>query len=76
VYVFFRYSKGEKVMVVLNKNKKGVTLPLDRYREMIPATFRAREVISGKELSVKDSLAVDAKTALILEVRQAGGSGY
>jgi len=68
VYVYFRYNRSEKVMVVLNKNKDKVALPLARYKEMVPASFRATEVISGKEISASDSLHLEGKTALILEL--------
>ena len=69
VYVYFRYNDKEKVMVILNKNAENVKLDMNRYNEMIPDTFRARDIISGKELDVKNVLSVSAKTSMILEIQ-------
>jgi len=68
VYVYFRYNEKQKVMVLLNKNTGNVTLDLKRYSEMIPAKFKAKEIITGQALDVSDTLQVAAKTAMILEI--------
>lgn len=69
VYVYFRYNDKQKVMVLLNKNTGSVTLDLSRYAQMIPNTFKAREVISDKELSLENTLTIAPKTAMILEIK-------
>ncbi|MEW5844383.1 MAG: glycoside hydrolase family 13 protein [Bacteroidota bacterium] len=69
VYVYFRYDEEQKVMVLLNKNSENVNLDMNRYSEMIPNTFRARDIISDKEIFVKDTLEVPSKTAMILEIK-------
>ena len=68
VYVYFRYTDKGKVMVILNKNKNKVSLDMKRYNEMIPAAFKAKDIISEKVMEIKDVLDVPAKTAMILEV--------
>ena len=68
VYVYFRYTDNQKLMVILNKNSEKVTLDLNRYKEMIPNSFNAKEVISGKNLSFQNTIDIPAKTAMILEV--------
>ena len=68
VYVYFRYTDKEKVMVILNKNKNKVNLDLNRYNEMIPNTFKARDIISDKVMEIKNVLEVPAKTAMLLEI--------
>lgn len=69
VYVYFRYNDKEKVMIVLNKNEKNVTLDLNRYNEMIPNTFKAKDIISDKVMEIKNILEIPAKTAMILEIK-------
>jgi glycosidase len=69
VYVYFRYNDKQKVMVLLNKNKEAVSLDLNRYSQMVPGKFRAKEIITQKEMQVENTLAVPAKTAMILEIR-------
>ncbi len=56
-------------MIVLNKNADKVSLDMNRYREMVPNTFKAKDIISDKELEIKNILEVPAKTAMILEIK-------
>ncbi|MEH0154840.1 glycoside hydrolase family 13 protein [Limibacter armeniacum] len=69
VYIYFRYTDNEKVMVLLNKNSEAVTLDLKRYSEMIDSSFKAKDIVSGKEMEVAGTLTIPAKTAMILEVK-------
>jgi glycosidase len=69
VYVYFRYNDKEKVMVILNKNKEKVTLDINKYHQMIPSTFKAKDIISNSEIAVNNSLEIAPKTALILEIQ-------
>ncbi|CAN1509771.1 AmyA Glycosidases [Flavobacteriaceae bacterium] len=68
VYVYFRYNDKEKVMVILNKNKDKVTLDMNKYHQMIPNVFKAKEIITNTEISINNSLEIAPKTALILEI--------
>lgn len=68
VYVYFRYTNDKKVMVILNKNSKEVTLELSRYQEMIPEYFNAFEVISSKKVTAEKTLKISPLTAMILEI--------
>ncbi|OGU81550.1 MAG: hypothetical protein A2279_03810 [Stygiobacter sp. RIFOXYA12_FULL_38_9] len=69
VYIYFRYNKEQKVMVLLNKNSENVTLDMNRYSEMISNKFKAKDIITDKELDVKNTLTISGKTAMILEIR-------
>lgn len=68
VYVYFRYTNDKKVMVILNKNSKEVTLELSRYQEMIPEYFNAFEVISSEKITAEKTLKILPLTAMILEI--------
>lgn len=69
VYVYFRYNEKKKVMVILNKNNSDVTLDIKRYSQMIPVRFEATEIITGKPVTVQNTLQVPAHTPLILEIK-------
>ena len=47
-------------MVILNKNEKQVTLPLNRFRSMLGTAVSGKEIISGKEVDLKDSISLEA----------------
>lgn len=69
VYVYFRYTDNQKVMVALNKSSNPVTLDMNRYSQIIPATYKARDVIHDEMLTIENTLTVPAKTAMILEIK-------
>jgi glycosidase len=69
IYVYFRYDNDEKVMVVLSLNKMDVSLDLKRFKEMLPESFNAFDIISGKKLEVANSLLVPANKSMILEIK-------
>lgn len=68
VYVYFRYTEKQKVMVLLNKNTEQVNLDVKRYSQMIPNKFKAKDIITDKQISVEDILTIAPKTAMILEI--------
>lgn len=69
IYVYFRYDNDEKIMVVLSLNKMDVSLNLKRFKEMLPESFNAFDIISGKKLEVANSLLVPANKSMILEIK-------
>jgi neopullulanase len=69
VYVYFRYTENEKVMVILNKNKEKVSLNMKHFEEMIPSTFDAFDIIKNTKLNVNNTLDIEAKSTLILEIK-------
>lgn len=69
IYVYFRYYNDEKVMVVLSLNKMDVSLDLKRFKELLPSSFIATEIISGTNMELSDSLIVPAYKSLILSMK-------
>ena len=69
IYVYFRYDNDEKVMVVLSLNKKDISLDLKRFKELLPSSFVATEIISGTNMELSDSLQVPAFKSLILSLK-------
>jgi len=69
VYVFFRYNEKSKVMIALSKNKKTVDLELDWFEEALGTATKGLEVISGKEIYLKEKLTVPAMSPMVIEIR-------
>jgi hypothetical protein len=56
-------------MCVLNSNDQESSLGLSRYQERTTGFSRARNVITGTEATLGESMAVPAKSFTILELR-------
>jgi glycosidase len=70
VYVYFRYNDEEKVMVVINSSDKEQTIGMNRFQEMVPSSFTAKDVMKDAEVQIKDLLTIPAKSSLILEINK------
>ena len=57
-------------MVVINNNKKDQTLDLKRFAESLNGFTKGKEVISGKEMLLQNSMNIPAKTPLIIELEK------
>jgi glycosidase len=69
IYVYFRVSENNKVMVVLNKNRKSTSLALDRFHEVLDDMSYGKDVLTDQQYVIKDSLIVPGRTPLILELK-------
>jgi neopullulanase len=67
-YVYFRYDKTDKVMVVFNKNSKEQTLETARFKEVLGSAAAALDVISGRRFELREKLTVPARSVLVLQV--------
>ncbi|WP_426477926.1 glycoside hydrolase family 13 protein [Chryseobacterium sp. CBSDS_008] len=70
VFVYFRYNEKESVMVVINNNEKDQTLDLKRFAESLNGFTKGKEVVSGKEISLQNSMNIPAKTPFIIELEK------
>jgi glycosidase len=68
VYVYFRYTNTESVMVILNGSSQEKTLDTKRFSERMTGFTQARDIISGQSLPALNSIKVPAKTAMVLEL--------
>ena len=67
-YTYFRYDDKKVVMIVLNKNKKDVTLPTERFSQVLPASAKGVDVIGGQPIDLSKQVVVPAKSVLIIDV--------
>ena len=68
VYVFFRYTETDKVMVILSKNKTNQLLTLSRFNEILPEGMEGVDIISGKKKVLSGTLEVAAMSAMIIDL--------
>jgi len=69
VYVYFRYTNDQKIMVVVNNNGTSKPLELDRFKEIIHSSASALNIINGETLNLQRSLEIPSKSALVLELK-------
>jgi glycosidase len=67
VYVYFRYTDAETVMVVMNTSDKEMPLDMDRYQERIGNFSTGKDVVTESEFSL-ESLKIGSKKMLILQL--------
>ncbi|NJW51317.1 glycoside hydrolase family 13 protein [Salinimicrobium oceani] len=69
VYVYFRYNPEARVMVVINNNPEPQTLDLQRFAEGLNGATSGRDILSGEELQLENSLEIAGKTSLVVELK-------
>jgi glycosidase len=70
IYVYFRYTAEDAVMVVINKNKTEKKIDLTRFQEMLVKYNKGKDVITGNDLNLEDGMTVPAKTALVIDLEK------
>jgi glycosidase len=69
LYVFFRYNADKTVMVISNNGNQEKALSLARFNEMLNGKTTAKNIISGQQLPLQNSIAIPARSVQIYEVR-------
>ncbi len=69
VYVYFRYNDKESVMVLINNNLEKQTIKLNRFRESIKNNLTGTDVLTGKQINLKEDLEIVGKSVLVLELK-------
>jgi len=68
VYTYFRFNDEMKVMVILNKTANRQNVDLTRFSELLVKGATAKNIITGREITLNNNLTVDSKQPLILEI--------
>jgi glycosidase len=69
-YVYFRYDDHNTIMVILNRDEEPVTLETARFGERIGDATHGTEVLTGKRFNIENSLVLEPRSALILELER------
>ncbi len=70
VYVYFRYTADDAVMVILNNNPNEQKLDTQRFAEMLKDYKSATDVISDKKLDDLKTITISGRTPMILELKK------
>ena len=68
VYVYERNLNGKSVIVILNGAINEVTLPLDRYAEILRGKTSGKDIITNRSIALEKELILKPKEALIIEM--------
>ena len=68
VYVIARQWKDQTILTILNGTSQPVTLPLDRYAEVIGNHQEAKDVISGRKVKLGSELQLKARDTKVIEL--------
>lgn len=68
VYVYFRKSANQKIMVVMNASDHTKTLSLNRFTEELKAEKSLKNVLSNEVVSELNQLNLQARETLVFEV--------
>lgn len=67
VYLYERFLGDDKVLVFMNGTSGEVTVNLDRYAESIQGMSSARDFLSGKTITLGETLTLSPKEVLLLQ---------
>ena len=68
VYVIARQWNNQTILTILNGTSQAVTLPLDRYAEVIGNHQEAKDVISGRKVKLGNELQLKARDTKVIEL--------
>lgn len=68
IYVYFRTSETERVMVVMNCNDDGKKLQINRFSECLKSATKFRDAATGLEVPYGNEISIGPWTTLVLEV--------
>jgi len=68
IYVYFRYTDNETIMVVINKNDKEIKLDNKRFDEILANKNKATEVLNGESFQLNTGIKLNAKSAIIFKI--------
>ncbi|MDZ7898610.1 MAG: alpha-amylase family glycosyl hydrolase [Arcicella sp.] len=69
IYVYFRYTDNQRVMVVSNTKNTESTVPTANFAEIIKGAKSAKNIMSGETLNDISNIKIPAMTAVILELK-------
>lgn len=69
VYVYFRYDKTQRVMCVVNPTAASKTLSVDRFSQGLAGKTGGKDIVSGQNIVLSNSLTVPAKTFMLIELK-------
>jgi glycosidase len=69
VYVYFRYSDNESVMVIINNSNEKQTFKTNRFQENINNYKSGKDIFNNATFDLKNDISIEGKSVLILELK-------
>ncbi|MCU0325331.1 MAG: glycoside hydrolase family 13 protein [Spirosomaceae bacterium] len=69
IYVYFRYTNNQRVMIISNTNKEEKIVETARFNEILKGSKSAQNVLNGTNLNDISKITIPAKTSWVLEVK-------
>ncbi|MEQ8627134.1 glycoside hydrolase family 13 protein [Ekhidna sp.] len=70
IYVYFRYTDEEAVMVVMNRNEESKTIDYNRFSEILDNYNSGINVMNGSSVNVKEDFEVGPKQTSVFELKR------
>ncbi|HML85679.1 MAG TPA: cyclomaltodextrinase C-terminal domain-containing protein [Bacteroidales bacterium] len=69
VYVYFRYTNDERIMVLLNNHPSEIkTVKTDRFKEIMKDSKTGIDLINNNQLDLSQEIKIPAKSAMIIKL--------
>ncbi|MCO4291460.1 glycoside hydrolase family 13 protein [Solitalea sp. MAHUQ-68] len=68
IYVYFRYTNNQTVMVIVNSNDTPQILETGRFNDRLLGFTKAKNVLSGESLNQLNKIKLSATTTVVLEL--------
>ena len=69
VYVYFRYTESETVMVVINNSTEKQTIKTNRFKERIQNFTSGKDILTNNSIDLKNDIILSGKSVLVLELK-------
>lgn len=69
VYVYFRYTDSQSVMVIINNSNEKHQLGVNHFKESIQNYTSGKDILSGKSIDLKNDILIEGKSVFILELK-------
>ena len=70
VYVYFRYTENERVMVIMNMNDEPITISRSKHIELLRGYSSGVNILDGSTIDMTKDFEAPAKATTILELKQ------
>ena len=70
VYVYFRYTENERVMVIMNMNDEPITISRSKHIELLRGYSSGVNILDGSTIDMIKDFEAPAKATTILELKQ------
>ncbi|MBC8046893.1 MAG: cyclomaltodextrinase C-terminal domain-containing protein, partial [Fimbriimonadaceae bacterium] len=70
VYVYFRYTDTQCVMIVMNTNNKEIQLDTKNYTERMSEFSKAKNILTNEQFNSLTTIKISAMSAEVFELKK------